>query len=275
MGGPPPTRSDGAGLESRALLAVVGNLARDLFPGRPPRIGGCAYYGARALRLLGRPARIVTKCAQEHRSELLPQLVALGVPVVWRPAAVTQTFAFEYSGEERRMQVEAVAEPWTPDDLREAVADARWVHVGPLLRSDFPVETIEFLAQGRRLSLDAHGLVRVPEPGPLRLDADFDRDLLRHVAVLKVSEEEAAAIGSVEELGVPEVLLTRGSRGSTIIVGGRSEDVPAYPILDVDPTGAGDVFAVVYLASRGAGFAPGAAARRATAAAAEMLVKRR
>jgi sugar/nucleoside kinase (ribokinase family) len=257
------------------LLAVVGNLARDLFPGRPPRIGGCAFYGARALRLLGRPARIVTKCAEEHRTQLMPQLVGLGVPVVWRAAASTTTFTFEYHGEERHMEVEAVGDPWTPDELREAVADARWIHVGPLLRSDFPVETIAFLARGRRLSLDAQGLVRVPERGPLRLDASFDRELLRHVAVLKVSEEEAVAIGSVEELGVPEVLLTRGSRGSTIIVDGKAEDVPAFPILGVDPTGAGDVFAVVYLASRGAGFAPGAAARRATAAVAEMLAGRR
>lgn len=257
------------------MLAVVGNLARDLFPGRPPRIGGCAFYGARALRLLGRPARIVTQCAEEHRSQLLPQLVGLGVPVVWRRAASTTTFTFEYHGEERHMEVEAVGDPWTPDELSEAVADARWIHVGPLLRSDFPAETIAFLGRGRRLSLDAQGLVRVPERGPLRLDARFDRELLRHVDVLKVSEEEARAIGSVEELGVPEVLLTRGSRGSTIIVDGRAEDVPAYPILDVDPTGAGDVFAVVYLASRGAGFSPGAAARRATAAVAEMLAHRR
>lgn len=173
------------------------------------------------------------------------------------------------------MEVEAVAEPWTPEDLREAVADARLIHVGPLLRSDFSAETIAFLAHGRKLSLDAQGLVRVPQRGPLRLDANFDPELLRHVGVLKVSEEEAEAIGSVEELGVPEVLLTRGSRGSTIIVGGRSEDVPAFPIYDVDPTGAGDVFSVVYLASRGAGFNPGAAARRATAAVAEMLARRR
>jgi hypothetical protein len=88
-------------------------------------------------------------------------------------------------------------------------------------------------------------------------------------------DEQAEAIGSVDRLGVPELLLTRGSRGSTIVVSGHAEDVPAYPILDVDPTGAGDVFAVVYLASRGAGFSPGAAARRATAAVAEMLARRR
>lgn len=257
------------------MLAVVGNLARDLFPGRPPRIGGCAFYGARALHSLGRPARIVTKCAEEHRAELLPQLVGLGVPVAWRAAAATTTFTFEYHGEERHMGVEAIGEPWTPDELRDAVAGARWIHVGPLLRSDFPVETIAFLSHGRRLSLDAQGLVRVPEHGPLRLDGSFDRELLRHVDVLKVSEEEADAIGSVDGLGVPEVLLTRGSRGSTIIAAGRVEDVPAYPILDVDPTGAGDVFAVVYLASRGAGFSPGGAARRATAAVAEMLARRR
>ena len=40
--------------------------------------------------------------------------------------------------------------------------------------------------------------MRVPETGPLRLDADFDPEVLRHVSMLKLSEEEAEVLGDAE-----------------------------------------------------------------------------
>ncbi len=45
-------------------------------------------------------------------------------------------------------------------------------------------------------------------------------------------------------------------------------EVPSFPVTPVDTTGAGDCFLGYFLAARDAGAAPGAALRRATAAAA-------
>jgi sugar/nucleoside kinase (ribokinase family) len=151
------------------------------------------------------------------------------------------------------------------------VTPGAWVHVAPLLRSDFPAETVAALARGRRVSFDGQGLVRAPELGPLQLDADFDRDILRHLQVLKLAEEEAEVVGDPTALGVREVLVTHGARGVTVYVRGRAEHVPAGRIGGADPTGAGDGFAAVYLASRLDGHAPAAAARRATAVVARLL----
>ena len=111
---------------------------------------------------------------------------------------------------------------------------------------------------------DGQGLVRRPELGPLQLDADFDPAVLEHVSILKLAEEEAAVLGGVEGLDVPEIVVTLGSRGSIVYAGGVETHVPARP-LPRDPTGAGDAFAIAYLAGRAAGHAPAAAARRATA----------
>jgi sugar/nucleoside kinase (ribokinase family) len=144
------------------------------------------------------------------------------------------------------------------------------VHVAPLARSDFPAETLAALGRRRRLSFDGQGLVRVPELGPLRLDTDFDPDLLRHVWVLKLAEEEAAVLGDLAALRVREILVTHGSRGATLYVGGRREEVRARPIAG-DPTGSGDAFATAYVVARNAGFAPLGAARRATAVVASLL----
>src|SRR5919198_935512 len=176
-----------------ASLAVVGNLSRDHVDGGPPRIGGAPFHAARALRALGSRAVVVAKCAQSDRLELLPPLIRLGVPVLWRAGSSTAGFSFRYEGDRRVMSVDALGEPWTPAEVR-GLGRAPWVHVGALAHSDFPAETLEQLARDRRLLLDGQGLVRPPRTGPLELDPAYDPAVLQHVSVLKLAEEEARVL---------------------------------------------------------------------------------
>lgn len=244
-------------------LALVGNLSRDLVDGGPPRIGGAPYYGARAWHALGSRGTIFTRAGPEESVAYTRRLTALGLPVVLLEGEWTTSFSFYYEGDVRVMTVEQPGDSWTPQDA-EVVPAGAWVHAAPLLRSDFPADTLAALAEGRHLSLDGQGLVRVPERGPLRLDADFDPAMLEHVQILKLSEEEAEVVGAVDKLGVPEVLVTYGERGSRVYVDGRSEDVGAWPVA-TDPTGSGDAFSAAYLAGRSQGLTPVSAARKATA----------
>src|SRR5947207_6173444 len=84
------------------VIALLGNLSRDLKPGLPPLAGGGPYHGARALRRLGVPARIVTRCAVADRDVLLPSLVRLGTPVRYVAGTQTATFEISYNGDVRR-----------------------------------------------------------------------------------------------------------------------------------------------------------------------------
>ena len=253
------------------MIALIGNLSRDLLPGQPPRAGGGPFHGARALRRLRVPARIFGRAAREDRDALFPPVVRLGTPSRFVQGAATATFSFSYDGDVRTMRVEGLGDVWEPSDLPE-LRSTRWVHVAPLSRHEFPTRTIAALARTHRVLLDGQGLVRVPATGPLRLDDDFDREVLRYVWVLKLAEEEAEVLGDPTALGVREVLLTQGSRGSTVFYGGSSEFVPAHR-LDVDPTGAGDAFSTAYIVARNAGFSPPSAARRATAVVASVLAQ--
>jgi sugar/nucleoside kinase (ribokinase family) len=166
------------------------------------------------------------------------------------------------------MSMDALGDTWLAGDVPEL--RARWVHVAPLSRAEWPAETLALLARRFRVSLDGQGLVRPARIGPLELDDDFDRDILRSVWVLKLADEEAEVIGDVHALGVREVVVTHGSRGSTVHWAGTSELVPARAV-DADPTGAGDAFATAYIVGRNAGFNPLGAARRATAVVASLL----
>ena len=250
--------------------AIVGNLVLDVVAGAPERPGGAVWYCARALREIDPDADVVLvcRCALEDRDALVPSLEEFGFPVHWRPSERTTRFSFHYEGERRIMQIDALADPWTPADIRgwvgETIGDTPWVLVGALTRADFPLETLTALtARGHRLIVDAQGLVRHGRVGPLVGDGSIDRAVLGHVTALKLNDEEAMQLcGGTDEvalrtLGIPEIVLTLGSEGALIISEDITTHVDAVPIEGpIDPTGAGDSFLLSYAVARQRGASP-------------------
>jgi sugar/nucleoside kinase (ribokinase family) len=262
-----------------SVIASIGHLSRDVVADASPRPGGPVFYSAQALARIGADAQIAASCARRDRAELVVPLEAFGLPVTWYESARTAAFRFRYAGSGRRiMRLEAVGEPWSPEDAVLAVGEAHWVHVGALVRTDFPARTLAALAgEERKLLVDAQGLVRTPALGPLRTNGAIG-DVLRYVSILKLDVDEAKAlVGSADpdrllSLDVKEVILTLGPKGSVVITAGRFEPVDAIEVeRTVDPTGAGDTFSASYLAARSAGAAPVEAARTASEAVAEFL----
>ncbi len=259
-------------------IAVLGNLTRDVVAGAEVRPGGGVFYATRAFARLGADARVAAACAAEDRPLLVPPLEAFGLPVTWHESATTTAYSFHYEGDRRIMRQDAVGDAWSPEQSIEAAGDAAWVNVCALVRTEFPPATLAALGEdGRRLLVDAQGLVRRPDLGPLRTDGEIG-DALDHVAVLKLNDEEAETlVGSADpeqlrSLGVAEVLLTLGSQGSYVITPALIEHVPAGVLEGaVDPTGAGDTFSAAYLTRRTDGAEPIEAARAATETVAAFL----
>jgi sugar/nucleoside kinase (ribokinase family) len=203
-------------------------------------------------------------------------------------AAATTRFDLNYSGgfgERRSMVLHSIGHAWSEADVDRLEIDSEWVHLAPLLRSDFSVAAVARLAaRGHRIAYDGQGLVRVPQIGELTLDARYDPGLLRHLTVLKLSEDETAVLAAehgreraLETLSeIPELLLTLGYRGAEIRIGGALNHVaPDRVIADVQTTGAGDVFMIAYLIGRERGLAPTAAATLGANVAAAMLAERK
>jgi len=251
-------------------IAAIGHLSRDVVAGAAPRPGGGVFYATRALAWLGASAEISASCAAEDRSLLLPPLEAFGLPVTWHESTMTTAYIFHYEGDRRTMWQDAVGDPWTPALAVADAGDAEWVDVCALTRTDFSSETLGALADdGRRLLIDAQGLVRTATIGPLHTDGDIG-EALRHVEILKLNDEESETlVGSAEPealraLDVPEVVLTLGSKGSWVITSDLMEYVAPIEVEGpVDPTGAGDTYSVTYLVQRAAGAAPVEAGRAA------------
>jgi sugar/nucleoside kinase (ribokinase family) len=265
-----------------SAIALIGNLSVDRVAGGPPRPGGGVYWGARAAAHIGADAVVVTRCAPADRDLLLRPLEAFGLPVAWTPARETTAFSFRYDGDHRVMNVDAVGDAWSVEDVvgwaAQALADVEWVHVAGLLRSHFALPVVERLARGARLLLDAQGSLRQARVGPLRRDDELDRRVFSHLAVLKANEDEGRILGgsldpdALRALGVPEVVVTLGSEGARVITSELVADIPVRPLAgDVDPTGAGDSFSVVYLDGRARGLDPVSAAERASETVAELI----
>lgn len=165
----------------------------------------------------------------------------------------------------RQQRVLSTAEPFAVDELSEI--SARYIVLGSLLASDFPLDAIKMLSQRGILVLDVQGFLReVHDEKVYAVDWDDKLEALRHVDILKVNEYEMEVLtGKTEpheaalmlaEWGVKEVLLTFGSYGSLIYDAENKEffEIPAFePLTLVDATGCGDTYVMGYVYKRAQG----------------------
>jgi sugar/nucleoside kinase (ribokinase family) len=272
----------------RPELTLIANVALDRVNRGPWTCGGCPAFAPYAFADLHACGVINAACAAEDLATFRALCADDSVAFRFKRAATTTRFDLNYSGEfgeTRSMVVHTIGHAWSEADIDRLEIDSEWVHLAPLLRSDFPAATVGRLAsRGHRVSYDGQGLVRVPQVGELTLDARYDPELIPHLTVLKLSEDETAILaaehGREAALGalsvIPELLLTLGFRGAEIRSGSTVGLVaPDRVITDVQTTGAGDAFMVAYLIGRHRGLAPREAAAVGANIAAGMLAERK
>ena len=272
----------------RPELTLIANLALDRVNRGPWTCGGCPTFAPYAFARLQARGTINAAGAEDDLAKFRALESEGSVSFRFKRAAATTRFDLNYSGEfgdTRSMVLHTIGHSWSEADIDELEIDSEWVHLAPLLRSDFSAATVARLAaRGHRVAYDGQGLVRVPRLGELTLDARYDPDLLGHLAALKLSEDEAAMVAVEQEReraldllsGIPELLLTHGSRGAEIRADGTlSRVVPDQVVADVQTTGAGDVFMIAYLIGRARKLAPRAAGTLGADVAAAMLSDRK
>lgn len=255
-------------------VTVLGNLAIDVINGAPRSPGGCASFSGVALQAAVVRGRIVALAAAEDHALFEPLLERFGSLVQILPADRTSAFRLDYDDlDHRRMSVDAIGPVWGPRQIEAADPETTWVHLAPLLRTDFPAATLALLAErGHRLAYDGQGLVRADQLGPLVVDRHYRPELLQNIDILKLAEDEALIVAdgdfdasTAARLGVPEVLVTYGSEGCDIYTDDSVVRVPAaWRVEDVQTTGAGDMFTSCYVANRAVGADPRRAAEVAS-----------
>ena len=242
-------------------IALVGHVTVDevRLAGHQPdvRPGGAPLYGLRALRAAGAEPVVIVKGTGMDAHLVLP-----GSPV-------RSVLTHGPDGLEQRL--DSVGEPFTAAEVRgpmaELLAGCSWALLGAQSGDDFPPDTIHaFVEAGLRVCLDAQGLARGAGAGPVRL-RPFDAEAVAGVTALKLNVAEAQALDDVDELlsTVPELLITDGPRGATVITREGAVHAAGSSRPFDDPTGAGDSFTAAYVLERERGRDPETAANRAVA----------
>ncbi len=272
-----------------AEITIIGNVALDRVNHGPSTRGGCPAFAPPVLARLGAGSAVISACASADLAFFAGLAEASSaVSFQFVESATTSRFELDYAGDagdERALVMAAIGHSWSVDDVDRLTIETEWVHLAPLARSDFPAATVARLAaQGHRIVYEGQGLVRAPQRGPLRLDADYDPGLLLHIDALKIADDEFSVLVAQRDPDpivaaltvVPELVLTRGSRGAEVHTRGTITRIaPPQVVTGVQSTGAGDAFTIGYVVARSRGAEPIEAARAGAEVAADLLCERK
>jgi hypothetical protein len=256
----------------RPTLLILGHVTRDIF-GAGSRWGGAAAFAARAAVLLGVETKLVTVApASAPELDELRRLPGLELAVAASDRITT--FGHEYVAQRRQLSLLERARPIVLDDIPAAWRTPEVVYAGPVA-GECDEALLDGLAGAYGIGC-IQGWLRDPVPGrrvrPRRLpDPCRIPGSLRAVSFSASDHPAAAELTRELARGGVRVAVTRGRRGARVAWQGEEGWVPAEPARQVDPTGAGDVFGLVFGLSSWAGRPPLEAARRAALAAARVV----
>jgi hypothetical protein len=226
---------------------LIGHVTADLIPGGRV-LGGTVSYAAPIVHAFNHRLGMLTSAAA---SEPLIDPLREYADVSVRLAAATTTFENIYRDGGRTQYVHSHAEPLSYASIPNGWLDAPLVHLAPLVNevdptiaSQFPDATVLLTPQGYMRQWGSDGKVN--------FKYWLDQDMLRAVDILVCSRQDIADAPELEyKFGdyVDHVIVTNGDQGGMYYHDGIAEPYAAYPVVETDPTGAGDVFAAALLSS--------------------------
>lgn len=251
-------------------LLIVGNVTRDeVSPNRKHALGGTAAFAARAASCIGVRCAVVTAAPTDFT--LLDPLAAdPGVQMHRVPCDKETAFGLQYTAAGRRLDLLSQAPHLQADDVPRAWRALPCAYVAPIM-GECSREMVESLgsrcvvicAQGWLRAVASDGEV-VPALGPEMLTPPRNATA---IVLSELDHPDSDALAMALAKQGPIVAVTRSKKGVSLYTPERL-DIAAAPAVEVDPTGAGDVFGLVFALRLASGFDCVQAAREAVAAAA-------
>ncbi len=238
---------------------AIGHVTRDLHPDGTFSLGGTVTFAALTAHRLGLTAGIVT-CADPQLATDLPQLLPDLVLHIC-PSTATTTFKNLYHEGFRTQYLHARAGSILPTDVPTTWHASPIVLLGPLAQElDLTLVTLFHRRPGAIIAATPQGWLRqwdtsgrvwpTPWPAAENVLPLLDVLILSHDDLLPFANgnrEEADSMLTRWSRLVPLLVATNGRYGATLFRDGTAQRFPAYAASEVDPTGAGDVFAAAFL----------------------------
>lgn len=236
-------------------LLLIGPITQDLVGQERENaytLGGTVTFAAITALRLGRSPTILSSVAADTDLSELPPEINLHI----LPSPATTTFANVYHDDGRVQYCYAQSSTIYAENVTSALRRPRVVLLGPLadevdasVAGIFDTNTVvAAVPQGWMRRWDESGRV-FSKPW------ESEETILPHLDVLVLSQEDIdydlSRLDRAFE-GVPLVVITEYRDGSTVYMRGKNGElesvkVPPRSANEVDPTGAGDVFATAFL----------------------------
>lgn len=224
----------------------IGHITHDLV-GDGITLGGPALYSTCTARNLGIRTGMVTS----FNHPLLQSSLLRGIDICCKKSQHTTTFMNLYNeAGERRQIIKAVADRIEPELVPTHWRAAQIVNICPVaneytadLVRMFDNTIIGVCPQGWMRQWNADGHV-------VRKKWEGFREILPYADVVFFSEEDVTSPEKLAHMYLTwtkMVVITRGEHGASVYMKDGEHHVPAFSAAEVDPTGAGDVFAAAFL----------------------------
>jgi sugar/nucleoside kinase (ribokinase family) len=223
---------------------IVGHVTRDLTE-EGPRLGGTAAYCSILASRMGLEVGVVTSTDEDTNLDPLS-----GIHIHNIPAAKTTTFKNLYTPGGRKQYLLERADPLEINMIPEAWRSAKIIHLAPVAGEIdldagrlFPEAAVCLTLQGWLRNWDEDGLVypiKFPDPGPHFED---------NIAAFVSDEDLAYDSSQIKRLRnyFPVFGLTKGDAGVDVFVQSNFVSIPTTSVEEIDPTGAGDIFAAAFM----------------------------
>ncbi len=226
---------------------IFGHITRDLVEDGT-RLGGTAVFSSILARRLGLEVALVTSFDADLDLKALD-----GIQIINQNGPGTTTFKNIYDSSGRTQYLLERANSLDISRIPDGFQMAKIVHLAPVARelrledgSEFPYSALAYSLQGWLRGWDDSGLVH-PVPLP---DLDHERQL-DGIAFLSIEDLDFNRSNLNPILNIfPDLVLTTGKKGVELHKEDRVQLVPVEPAREVDPTGAGDIFATAFIIAK-------------------------
>lgn len=239
---------------------IIGHVSEDL-TADGPTIGGTATYSSLTAQALGKRAAIVTSAGPDLDLHPLSDVLIHRVP-----SQDSTIFTNEYLPGERLQSIRTTAASLTSADVPDEWRDAPIVHIAPIA-NEVNYSILDIFPQAL-ICLTPQGWLRRWGPsGEVWLEnwETIQPQISRAGVVVFSSEDLQGNEDIIDQVSqFCEILaITDGRRGARIFWADEWRQIPAPAVEEIDPTGAGDIFAAAFFIFLNDGHSPWTAARLA------------
>ena len=250
---------------------IVGQIVRDInylskADSRVQTFGGTAFYSGVTYNSLGLTTAVHTSFDVHDKPLLANYGFDKEIVLFNQEGSTTTEFNNYYSEKSKNVRFQKVKFNGFPIDGE--LRNSKIYHFGPLLSGDIAMNVYLALKKLSGIKIiDVQGLIRQVRKDNVVWQSNKDvRKILSNFNMIKCDQNElnyitnsknpSKSIELLKQWGLKEIIVTNGSKGSTIYSKSEGEfNIPSFkPNRFKDTTGCGDTYAAIYAYARMKGF---------------------